>query len=93
MAKLREALTAKVRKAKNLEGEVAEQYMEEFDEVINQVKFFYADYIYSWGYFKEIWERQLVNKPLLGANASKAEAKDQTKTLEDVADRMRQMIL
>ena len=44
MAKLREALAAKTKEAKNLEGKSVEQYAEGFDEAINQVKVLYSDF-------------------------------------------------
>ena len=42
VAKLKEALDAKVKYAKNLEGEAVEQYAEGFDGALKQVRFLYA---------------------------------------------------
>ena len=58
----------------NLKGEAAEQYTKGFDEALNQVKFLYARLdVSSCGYFKEIWDGQLVDKPLPDTNIAEVE--------------------
>ena len=91
LVELKKALDAKVKYVENLKGKAAEQYTEGFDEAFKQVKFLYAHLdVSSYRYFKEIRDRQLVDKPLPGFNATEAEGRDQTKihTIvgEDLAD-------
>ena len=71
MAKLKELLEAKIQYANDLEEEVAEQYVESFDEALKQVSFLYARLdVSSCGYFKEILDGKLVDRLPLGADAA-----------------------
>ena len=64
MADLKEAFVTKVREAENLKDEAAKQYIKRFDKAITQVEFLYSDLDgSSYGYFKEIQNKQLVGKP------------------------------
>ena len=75
--KLKDMLDAKLKYAEGLEGEATKQYTKGFDKALKQVRFLYAYLeVSSCGYFKEIWDGKLVDKPLLGANTTKVEGGD-----------------
>ena len=77
MKEQEDSYATKMKEAKNLKEKAAEQYIEGFDKAINQGKFLYADMdVSSYGYFKEIRDGQLVDKPLPGANVDKVEGRD-----------------
>ena len=62
---------------RNLKREIAKQYAKRFDEDIKQVKFLYVDLDVSFcGYFKEVQDEKLVEKPLPGANVAEIEVGD-----------------
>ena len=91
VADLKEALDTKVKEAENLEREAADQYAEGFDKAIKQVKFLFDDLdLSSCGYFNQVWDGMLVDKPLPGATTVEVKGGDQVKTPDDVSPQMNQ---
>ena len=83
VAEFKDMLEAKILYVEGLKGVAAEQYTESFDEALKQVTFLYVYLDVSfYGYFKEVPNEQLVDKPFPGANTVVG---DQTKALVNVS--------